>query len=96
MAMTVSLEQYEQAEREESMRVARVGLQVHAIVTMIVVSALVIVNIAVADEFPWSAFVALGMGLGLFFHWFGYRRAETDVPARQLRIEAQARTLTHL
>lgn len=93
--MTVTLERYEQAEREVSLREARIALRVHAIVTVVVVVALGVVNIAIANEFPWSAFVAAGMGLGLFFHWFGYRRAETDICARQERIEARARELAH-
>lgn len=92
--MTVTLEQYEQAERQVSLHEARIGLVVHAIVTVAVVTALVVVNIVVASEFPWSIFVALGMGLGLFFHWFGYRRAETDIRARQARVEARAREAT--
>jgi hypothetical protein len=54
------------------------------------VTALVIVNIVAASEFPWSAFVAFGMGIGLFFHWFGYRHAEEDTRRRQTRIEQRA------
>lgn len=90
--MTVTLEQYERAEREISMREARVGLVVHALVTLIVWGVLVPVNIVVADEFPWSIFVVAGMGIGLFFHWFGYQRAETDIRRRQEHIEARARS----
>lgn len=88
--MTVTLERYEQAELEISMREARVGLVVHLIVTALVWAALIPVNIFVAPEFPWSAFVVAGMGLGLFFHWFGYSKAETDIRNRQQRIEARA------
>jgi len=89
--MTVTLEQYERAEREISMREARTGLIVHAIVTAAVWAVLIPINIIVAPEFPWVAFVVAGMGIGLFFHWFGYRRAETDLRNRQLRIETAAR-----
>ncbi len=89
--MTVTLELYEQAEREISMREARIGLTVHAIVTAVVWAALIPVNVFVAPDFPWSAFVVFGMGVGLFFHWFGYRRAEADIRSRQSRIEARAR-----
>ena len=94
--MTVTLEQYERAERVVSMREARIGLIVHAIVTAVVWAALVPVNIIVAPEFPWSAFVVAGMGIGLFFHWFGYRHAEGDIRRRQEQIEARARTITHI
>ena len=94
--MTVTLEQYELAERDVAMREARVGLVVHAIVTAVVWAALIPINIIVAPEFPWSAFVVAGMGIGLFFHWFGYRHAETDISRRQEQIESRARTLTHI
>jgi hypothetical protein len=89
--MTVTLEQYEQAELEVSMREARTGLTVHAVVTVLVWAALIPINIVVAPEFPWSALVVAGMAISLFFHWFGYRRAEADILARHVRIEARAR-----
>jgi hypothetical protein len=94
--MTVTLEQYERAEREVSLREAKVGLVVHAIVTAVVWAALIPVNIIVAPQFPWSAFVVGGMGIGLFFHWFGYRHAETDICRRQAEIETRARSRTHM
>jgi uncharacterized membrane protein len=93
--MTVTLEQYERAELEISMREARIGLTVHAIVTALVWAALIPVNFVVAPDFPWSAFVVAGMAIGLFFHWFGYRRAETDLRTRQARVEARARETVH-
>jgi len=89
--MTLTVEQYERAELEISMRDAETGLRVHAIVTVLVWAALIPVNVLLAPEFPWAAFVVIGMAVGLFFHWFGYRRAEADVRARQARIEARAR-----
>jgi len=89
--VTVTLDQYEQAEIEISMREARVGLRAHAIATVLVWAVLIPINVLVAPEFPWVAFVVAGMAIGLFFHWFGYRRAEADVRARQARIEALAR-----
>ena len=61
--MTVTLEQYEQAEREVSMHEARIALRVHAIVTVAVVAALAMVKIVIANNFPWSVFVAVGMSL---------------------------------
>ena len=95
-AMTITLAQYESAERELSMREARIGLVVHAVVTALVWAVLIPINIVVAPEFPWSAFVVVGMGIGLFFHWFGYRRAEIDIRKRQEQIEARAHELSHL
>lgn len=91
--MAVTLEQYELAEREVSLHEARIGLIVHTVVTVVVLGALIPVNVIVAPEFPWSAFVVLGMGVGLFFHWFGYRRADLDIRDRQQRIEERARRL---
>ena len=88
--MTVTLERYEQVEREMTMREARVGLVVHAVVTLVVWAALIPVNVFVAPDFPWSAFVVGGMVIGLFFHWFGYRHADTDIRRRQLDIERRA------
>lgn len=92
--MTVTLEQYEQVEREMTMREARIGLVVHAVVSVVVWAVLIPVNVFAAPDFPWSAFVVGGMGIGLFFHWFGYRRAETDIQRRQEHIEARARRLS--
>ena len=46
---------------------------------------------ALAPQFPWSIFVVAGTGIGLFFHWFGYRHAGQDI-RRQTRIEERART----
>ncbi|HZC69056.1 MAG TPA: 2TM domain-containing protein [Jatrophihabitans sp.] len=89
--MTVPLEQYERAEREIALREASIGLRVHALVTLVVWAVLIPINIVVASDFPWSIFVVLGMGIGLFFHWFGYRHAEADVTKRQQRIETRAR-----
>jgi hypothetical protein len=56
---------------------------------------LVPVNVLAALGFPWSAFVVAGMAVGLFFHWFGYRRTDADLRNRQARIEAHARELVH-
>lgn len=88
--MTVTLEGYEQAEREITLRGAAIGLRVHALVTLAVWAVLIPINFTVADGFPWSIFVVGGMAIGLFRHWFGYRRAGIDIRRRQRRIEAHA------
>ena len=93
--MTLTLEQYESAEREVFLHGARVGLWVHAVVTAAVWAVLIPINIVVAPQFPWSIFVVFGTGLGVFFHWFGYRRAELDIRRRQERIENFARQSLH-
>jgi 2TM domain len=86
----VTLERYEAAEREVSLRETLIGLRVHALVIVLVWAALIPVNIFVAPGFPWSVFVVAGTGIGLFFHWFGYRHAEQDIRRRQQRIEQRA------
>ena len=90
--MTIHLDQYEAAERELARREAAIGLTVHAIVTAVLWAVLVPVNVFAAPEFPWSAFVVVGTGLGLFAHWFGARHADQDVRRRQQHAEAYART----
>jgi len=60
-------------------------------VTLLVWAVLIPINITLANDFPWSIFVVAGMAIGLYFHWFGYRRAETDIRRSQDRIEARAR-----
>jgi fatty acid desaturase len=89
--MSVTLQQYEQAERQEAAHQAAVGLWIHVAVTALVWAALIPINVLVAPEFPWSIFVVLGTGLGVSFHWFGYRRADVDIRRKQERIEARAR-----
>jgi hypothetical protein len=88
--MTVTLEEYEQAEREITLREGAIGLRVHAFVTVVVWAVLIPINVAVANGFPWSIFVVAGMAVGLLFQWFGYRRAEGDIRRRQGRVEAHA------
>jgi 2TM domain-containing protein len=89
---TITLEQYEAAEREVSLRETLIGLRIHALVIVLVWAALIPINIFVAPEFPWSAFVVAGTAIGLFFHWFGYRHAGQDIRRRQQRIEQRAAT----
>ncbi len=87
---TVTLQQYESAEREMSTHETLIGLRVHAVIILLVWAAVIPINIIVAPEFPWSIFVVLGTGIGVFFHWFGYRHADQDIRRRQQRIEERA------
>jgi hypothetical protein len=87
---TITLEQYGAAEREFTMHQARIALRVHALVTVLIWAAVIPINVIVAPQFPWSIFVVAGTGIGLFFHWFGYRHAEEDTRRRQTRIEQRA------
>ena len=90
-APTITLQDYEQAERVLSHEGARAGLVVHAVVTVLVSAVLIVINFAFADDFPWSAFAVGGMTIGLLAHWwFGYRNLETELTARQHKVEERA------
>jgi len=92
MADTISLADYQRAERELDTQRARIGFIVHAVITVAVGIALVLINIFVAPEFPWSPFPVAGMSIGLGFHYFGIRRIDRVLLARQLEVETFART----
>jgi hypothetical protein len=93
---TITLEQYELAEREVIHRETAVGLRIHALITVLVWAALIPVNIIVAPEFPWAIFPIAGMAIGLFVHWYGVSRyAERDIRRRQRQIEKRAAGLSN-
>ena len=86
--MTVSLDRYQRAEREMAVSEARKGFVIHAVVTLLVWALVIPLNVVVADEFPWSIFPVLGMGIGLLAHWwFGYRKADEMTRLHQADIE---------
>ena len=90
----LSLEQYKRAELKNTLTEGRRGLLIHAWITVAVVAALIVINILVASEFPWSVFPAVGMSIGLAFHYFGIRHVADDVARRQSEIEAEATRLS--
>ena len=91
MTEPITLEEYERAERTFSMREARRGLLAHALVSIVVWAIVIPINVFVAPEFPWSAFVVAGMSIGLLIHYLlGVRRLGPTVEARQRRIERLA------
>ena len=49
--MSITLEQYEAAERDMSLRETLIGLRIHALVIALVWTALIPVNIFVAPEY---------------------------------------------
>ena len=58
---------------------------------MVVSVLLIVINLTFADEFPWSAFAAGGMTIGLAAHWwFGYRHLDTALTTHQHKIEDRA------
>ena len=86
----ISLELYKAQERMMSMREAHRGLAIHAVVTVAVVVGLVALNVFVASEAPWSIFPALGMSLGLWFHWyFGVRHGDDVMRQHQDDVERE-------
>jgi hypothetical protein len=90
-AFTITLQDYEQAERVLAHEGARVGLTIHGVVTVLVSALLIVINFTLAAEFPWSAFAVGGMTIGLLAHWwFGYRNLETELTARQHKVEERA------
>ena len=91
---TVTLERYEEAERELAHEEARVGVTVHGIISAVVSVALVVINITVAAEFPWSAFAVGGMVIGFAAHWwFGFHKLDSQLTSEQHRVEARAAQL---
>ncbi|HEY3199705.1 MAG TPA: 2TM domain-containing protein [Actinomycetes bacterium] len=92
--MSVTVEEYQQAERELTMKDARKGLVVHTVVTLLVWAVVIPVNVFVAAEFPWSIFVVAGTGIGLFFHWFGYRHTEAELRDHQGQVVQRASQIT--
>ena len=88
----VTLELYKREERSLAATEARKGLAIHAAITCVVVCGLIAINIFVASEFPWSVFPAIGMSIGVWFHWyFGVRHGDEFMRRHQDEIEARAR-----
>lgn len=94
MKEPVSLAQYKRAEQKVAANEGRRGLLVHAWISAVVVGGLVALNVFVASEFPWSVFPAIGMSIGVAFHYFGIRRIDEEVAARQDKIEREATRLS--
>ena len=87
----ISLEEYQRTERVAAGAEARTGFVVHAVITALVMVGLVVLNVTVADEFPWSVFPVAGMSIGLFAHWwFGYRNLDATMRRHQADIEHRA------
>jgi hypothetical protein len=90
-APSITLHDYEQAERLIAHEEARTGMIVHGVITVLVSTLLIVINLTVADEFPWSAFATGGMSIGLAAHWwFGQRHLDTELATRQHKVEQRA------
>lgn len=91
----ITLHDYEAAERAMAHENATTGLVVHALITLLVSAGLIVINITLAPEFPWSAFAVGGMLIGLVAHWwFGYVKLDAQITEQQHKTEARAAQLS--
>lgn len=64
---------------------------VHTAITVLVFALLVVMNLTLAPEFPWSAFAVAGMAIGVAAQWFfGYKRLDDQLTRQQRAAEARA------
>jgi 2TM domain len=90
----ITLHDYEAAERSMAHETAMSGLTVHTIITLVVAAGLIVINITLAPEFPWSAFAIGGMLIGLLAHWwFGFVKLDDEITRQQQKTEAYAAKL---
>ena len=90
----ITLRDYETAQRAMAHESATTGVAVHGIITLLVSAGLIIINITLAREFPWSAFAVGGMLIGLLAHWwFGYVKLDDQLTRQQQETEARAAQL---
>jgi hypothetical protein len=88
---TINLEEYQRAEREAAHEEGVRGLRVHAVVTVLVLATLILINVTVADEFPWAIFPVVGMSVGVWIHWyFGVAHSDELMRQHQRQVERRA------
>jgi hypothetical protein len=97
-ATTISVRQYEQAEREITREEQHRGFRIHATVYALVNTLLIAINLYLitqtSEGFIWFAFPLVFWGLGLAMHWyFGVYRMEANIAAWQHRVEERARAM---
>ena len=95
----LTVEAYEQAERELLAREWRRGWAIHATVFTIVMSGLIALNVLLvvltAASFFWFPFPLAGWGIGLAMHYLhGVRWADREISARQAKVERRVERLT--
>ena len=91
----LTADEYRQAEFGYTLAESRRGFRIHAAVYAVVITGLIVLNallIAFTDaDFPWVVFPLVGWGIGLTFHYiYGYRRAGSEIRARQGAVEKYA------
>ena len=88
----LTLEAYQQVERDAARKESGRGFTIHAAITVVVCLGLIALNILVAPEFPWAIFPVAGMSIGLFAHWFfGVNHIDEFTRQNQGDIEREAR-----
>ena len=61
------------------------------ILTLVVAAIYILINVALAPEFPWSPFPVVGMAIGLAVHWwFGYHKLDEQLVKKHGEVEAKA------
>lgn len=69
----------EMEEKTNRIEEEKKGLQVHAVITLLVCMLLLAINLIFVPNFMWFIFPWTGMGLGLAYHYFmGVRRMESN------------------
>jgi hypothetical protein len=91
----LTAEQYRKAEFGYTLAESKRGWKIHAAVYGIVMAGLIVVNsllIALTEaDFPWVVFPLVCWGIGLTIHYvYGFRRAGSEISARQRKVEAYA------
>ena len=87
----IALHDYEAAERAMAHERATTVVLVHGVITLLVGVGLIVINITLVPEFPWSAFAVGGMLIGLLAHWwFGYVKLDDQLTRQQQQTEARA------
>lgn len=92
MATSITLRDYEEAERQLTRKEERQGFRIHAAIYLLVNLLLFGINMAVitrtGEDFVWFVFPLVFWGIGLAMHYyFGVRAFELNMTARQQRIE---------
>ncbi|MFD2567995.1 2TM domain-containing protein [Pseudotenacibaculum haliotis] len=47
------------------------GFYTHLFITILIIPFLVFINLKFVPQFHWFWYAAIGMSLGVFFHWLG-------------------------
>ncbi|HET7273518.1 MAG TPA: 2TM domain-containing protein [Rubrobacter sp.] len=91
MATTLKMSEYQDAERVLAHEEGRRGFIIHTLITLVVWAIVIPINVFLADEFPWSAFIVVGMSIGLAVHYmFGARRVDRLLSTHQRAVESLA------